>query len=114
MFQREFSLQRMEEARQLLDQASRSVADSDQSFRGRVAFVYAGFEFVDLQIRIIRAMARVRESEGRDPLIVQEATALCELRDQFFRETLGSFVISHTHYLSYVEWRTMHDYMGPP
>ncbi len=100
----------LNQARQWMDQAATLAVDGPEVYQQRVAFYRTGYDFVQLQVEIMRTMARVRESQGKDTVAVQKAIALCEQRNAMQKENwFGARYFPWFH-----ESRRLDDYMGPP
>ncbi len=98
------------QARHWMDQAAILATDGPEVYQQRVAFYRAGYAFTQVQVEIMRAMAQVRESQGKDTVAVQKATELCEQRDVMEKE--NSFGARYATW--YREARKLDDYLGPP
>jgi len=112
VYQAAYTYDVLKAAEGLLDRAARSVDGVEQKYRDRVAFVRSGFDFVRLQVRIMHAMQRVRESQGRDAGAVRQAVDLCNQRKEMYKKLYPTFAIREARW--YHKSRRMGDYMGPP
>ena len=82
-------------AEALLDQAAKSCGNGPTVHQQRVAFVQVGCTFTRLQRDIMRAMADVRASEGKDTAAVSKAIQLCEKRAQMYRAHYPTFALRY-------------------
>jgi hypothetical protein len=112
VYQRVWTDEVLNAAAAQLDQAAAATANGPAKYRDRVAFLRSGLDFVRLQLRIMRAMQRVRESSGKDAAAVKEATDLCATREQLYKDAWPTFAFRFSRW--YQESRNMADYMGPP
>ncbi|MEY5025254.1 MAG: hypothetical protein RLZZ244_782 [Verrucomicrobiota bacterium] len=100
-----------EESEAHLRAAEARVADGPAVFRERLAFVRTGLEAARLQVQVLRAMRRVRETRGRNPEAIEKADALCAARDALFKR-YGGLAIHRVNW--YVQTRHLEDYVDPP
>jgi hypothetical protein len=101
----------MDRATALMREAGEKAATGDDIHRRRTAFLRTGHEFVTLQVGIIRAMKRARESQGKDGEAVRIASELCAKREAILKEHEG---IAFRRADWYHKGRQLDDYMGPP
>jgi hypothetical protein len=95
----------------LMREAAAKVADGPEIFQKRVAFIRSGYDFTRLQVEIMRAMAQVRESKGKDAEAVKKAVKLCEERETLLKKS-PEFALNAASW--YHNARKLDDYMGPP
>lgn len=107
-----FNIEVMQEAAALLDAAAQKVKHTPGKYAARVAFLRAGCDFVTVQTRIITLMTQIRESEGKDTQAVAQAIALCEQREQMFKDHYADFALKYARW--YHDARKLDDYLGPP
>ncbi len=99
-------------ADELLKKAEAKVtADPEKKYSQRVAFIRSGYDFTKMQVGIMNAMAKVRESKGADTVAVKKAIELCEKRNEFYKKE-NAFAIRAAPW--YHDGRQLNDYMGPP
>ena len=101
------------QAEAALHSAETAVSDATESYRQRVAFVRTGLTFTQLQVHILHAMDRVRETQGLDDAALQAAIALCAARDQLFAAA-EPFALDAQRITDQIQRRGLRDHLGPP
>ena len=105
----------MNRADGFLKAAEANAAQGPDAYRDRVAFMRSGLVFAKLQLEAVRAMARVRESQGKDAAAVGNAIELSAARDAFLRRKENEFAINRRWAVEiWIGSRKMQDYLGPP
>lgn len=73
------------EARSLLDQATGKVADSRPIYTERIAYFRHGLDFVEVQANLLRALAKVEETQGGDREALERAIQLTEQKEALIK-----------------------------
>ena len=90
---------------------AKAAAAAEKKYSQRVAFIRSGYDFSRMQVGIMNAMAKVRESKGADTAAVKKAIELCEKRNEFYKKE-NPIAIRAAPW--YHDGRQLNDYMGPP
>ncbi|HWL53564.1 MAG TPA: DUF4838 domain-containing protein [Chthoniobacteraceae bacterium] len=112
VFPETFSPALLDEAEAFLDQAVKKTGNPSGVYRERVAFVRTGLDFTRLQLEIMQAMRKVRESHGGDRAALGRAQTLIASREQLL-ETAPPFAFDVARLRNHVRLRKMEDYLGP-
>ena len=94
-----------------LQTAVKALAAAPEIYRQRLDFLRTGYDGAKLQISVLRAMKKVRESGGKDTAAIKLADELCAARDEIFKRYSGLAIKRSKWYL---ESRRLADYLEPP
>ncbi len=101
-------------AEAILNDAEKKLADADNIYRQRLAFVRTGLDYTKNHYEIVEAMKRVRETRGSDAAAVKRALALHDEREALFDRHNGIALVRHLFNITWVRSRAMYDHLGPP
>jgi len=112
LIQEIYTRELLNQAHDLLAQASAEVSGEPAQYGERIAFLKTGLEFTDLMVQAINAMSLVRESGGKDRDSVVKAGELWQEIDRLCQDNPLAI---HLPLDTKSRWRAnVIDYLGPP